>query len=51
MLKFRKIKGNFIHSTAVINWKSLKIGKNNVIGPYVVIGNKLNGKIKKIKAK
>ena len=38
MLKFRKIKGNFIHTTAVINWKSLKIGKNNVIGPYSVIG-------------
>ena len=52
MLKFKKIKGNFIHETAVINWKKLDIGKNNIIGPYVVIGNraqhpfsKTNGKI------
>tara|TARA_Y100001958_G_C21239275_1_gene566516 strand:+ start:293 stop:880 length:588 start_codon:yes stop_codon:yes gene_type:complete len=40
MLKFKKIKGNLIHKTAVINWKDLKIGKGNIIGPYVVIGNK-----------
>ncbi len=40
MLKYKKIKGNLIHPTAVINWKDLKIGKGNVIGPYVVIGNK-----------
>ena len=39
MLKFKKIKGNFIHPTAIINWKSLIIGKGNTIGPYVVIGN------------
>ena len=39
MLKYKKIKGNLIHNTAVINWKNLVIGKNNVIGPYVVIGN------------
>ena len=39
MLRFKKIKGNLIHETAVINWKKLKIGKNNIIGPYVVIGN------------
>jgi UDP-N-acetylglucosamine acyltransferase len=39
MLNFKKIKGNFIHKTAVINWKKIKIGKGNIIGPYVVIGN------------
>ena len=39
MLKFKKIKGNFIHKTAVINWNKLIIGKGNIIGPYVVIGN------------
>ena len=47
MLKFKKIKGNFIHKTAVINWKDLKIGKGNIIGPYVVIGNKGQWKNKK----
>jgi len=36
--KFNKIKGNLIHPTAVINWKKVIIGKNNTIGPYVVIG-------------
>ena len=40
MLKYLKIKNNLIHSTAVINWKRLIIGKNNIIGPYVVLGNK-----------
>ena len=39
MLKFKKKKGNLIHPTAVINWKKIIIGKNNVIGPYVVIGS------------
>ena len=39
MLNFKKIKGNFVHKTAVINWKKIKIGKGNTIGPYVVIGN------------
>lgn len=39
MLKFKKIKGNLIHKTAIINWKKVKIGKGNIIGPYVVIGN------------
>ena len=38
MLKFKRIKGNLIHKTAVINWNKLKIGKGNIIGPYVVIG-------------
>ena len=37
--KFKKIKGNWIHPTAVINWKNVDIGKSNIIGPYVVIGN------------
>ena len=39
MIKFKKIKGNLIHKTAVINWNKLIIGKGNVIGPYVVIGS------------
>ncbi len=47
MLKFKKIKGNFVHHTAVINWKDLKIGKGNIIGPYVVIGNKAQWKKKR----
>ena len=40
MLSFKKIKGNLVHTTAIINWKKLVIGKNNIIGPYVVIGNR-----------
>jgi len=40
VLRFKKIRGNLIHETAVINWKKLDIGKNNIIGPYVVIGNR-----------
>ena len=40
MLKYKKIKGNLVHNTAVINWSKLLIGKGNTIGPYVVIGNK-----------
>ena len=47
MIKFKKIKGNFIHSTAVINWKSLTIGVGNTIGPYVIIGNQAQWKNKK----
>ena len=39
MLKYKKVKGNFVHITAVINWNKLKIGKGNIIGPYVIIGN------------
>ena len=52
-MDFKKIKGNLIHKTAIINWKKLKIGKGNIIGPYVVIGtdaqhikDKSNGYIK-----
>ena len=52
MLNYLKKKGNLVHKTAVINWRNLSIGKNNIIGPYVVIGNvpqhprlKCNGKI------
>ena len=47
MLKFKKIKANLIHKTAVINWKKIKIGKGNIIGPYVVIGNAPQWKNKK----
>ena len=39
MLNYIKVKGNLVHKTAIINWKKLSIGKNNIIGPYVVIGN------------
>ena len=38
-MKYINIKGNLIHKTAVINWKKIIIGKGNIIGPYVVIGN------------
>ena len=47
MLKFKKVKGNLIHKTAVINWKKIKIGKGNIIGPYTVIGNAPQWKNKK----
>ena len=40
MHNFKKIKGNLVHKTAVINWKKITIGKGNIIGPYVIIGNK-----------
>ena len=39
MINFIKKRGNLIHKTAIINWKNLSIGKNNIIGPYSVIGN------------
>ena len=39
MLHYIKRKGNLIHNTAIINWNKLIIGKNNIIGPYVIIGN------------
>ena len=39
MLKYKEIKGNLVHTTAVINWNKLHIGKGNKIGPYVIIGN------------
>ena len=39
MLKYKKIRNNLIHTTAVINWEKIKIGVGNIIGPYVVIGN------------
>ena len=39
MLKYKKIRNNLIHKTAVINWSKIEIGKGNIIGPYVVIGN------------
>ena len=37
-MTYQKIKGNLVHKTAVVDWKNLIIGKNNYIGPYVVIG-------------
>jgi acyl-[acyl carrier protein]--UDP-N-acetylglucosamine O-acyltransferase len=38
-MEYLKFKNNSIHKTALINWKRVKIGKNNIIGPYVVIGS------------
>ena len=38
-MKYIKIKGNLIHKTAILNWSKIIIGKGNIIGPYVVIGN------------
>ena len=35
---WREIKGNKVHSTAVVNWEQLEIGTGNEIGPYVCIG-------------
>ena len=52
MIKFKSIKGNFIHETAIIDWDKIIIGKGNIIGPNVIIGTeaqhpyeKSNGKI------
>ena len=36
--KFVNIKGNKVHSTAIVNWDKINIGKNNVFFPYAVIG-------------
>ena len=38
MIKFKKIKGNLVHKSAVITWDKLDIGKGNLIGPNVIIG-------------
>jgi len=38
-MKYIKIRENLIHQTAVLNWNKIIIGKGNIIGPYVVIGN------------
>ncbi|MBD1140710.1 hypothetical protein IDH20_00885 [Pelagibacterales bacterium SAG-MED39] len=37
-MRYLKIKNNLVHSTAIIDWKNLIIGRNNKIGPYAVIG-------------
>ena len=37
-MEWKEIKGNRVHSTAVINWDQLEIGTGNEIGPYVCIG-------------
>lgn len=47
MLKYLKIRNNLIHPTAIIDWKNLIIGKNNKIGPYVVLGNEAQHPTKK----
>ncbi|MDC3341705.1 hypothetical protein OAV64_01575 [Candidatus Pelagibacter sp.] len=38
-MKYIKIKGNLIHETAILNWNKIIIGKDNIVGPYVIIGN------------
>lgn len=35
---FNKIKGNYIHPTAIVNWNKVKMGKNNIVYPYSCIG-------------
>ena len=52
MINFKKIKGNLVHKSSIINWDKVKIGKGNIIGPNVIIGTeaqhpyeKSNGKI------
>lgn len=35
---YREINGNMVHEKAVVQWKHIKIGKGNVIGPYACIG-------------
>ena len=35
---WREIKGNRVHTTAVVNWDQLEIGTGNEIGPYCCIG-------------
>ena len=51
MLKFKKVNGNLVHTTAIVNWKKVIIGKNNTIGPYAVIGMKAQWKDKKSSGK
>ena len=52
MINFKKIKGNLVHKSSIINWDKVKIGIGNIIGPNVIIGTeaqnpyeKSNGKI------
>ena len=40
-LKFKKIRGNLIHSTAVINWNKIKIGKDICVVLVGPLGNGL----------
>ena len=35
---YQIVKGNLVHETAVVNWRSLSIGTHNIIGPYVCLG-------------
>ena len=51
MLNYKKIKENIVHPTAIIDWKNVILGKNNIIGPYVVIGNHANTLNKKVLGK
>jgi len=37
-MNYKRIKQNYVHKTAIIDWKNLIIGVNNFIGPYVTIG-------------
>ena len=47
MYKYRKIKQNLVHTTAVVNWKKIVIGTGNIIGPYAVLGSKAQHPTKK----
>ena len=35
---YAEVNGNLVHHTAVIDWNVCIIGKNNIFGPYTVIG-------------
>jgi UDP-N-acetylglucosamine acyltransferase len=37
-MNYKRIKKNYVHKTAIIDWKNLIIGVNNFIGPYATIG-------------
>ena len=41
-MKYLKIKNNLVHKTAVIDWKNVEIGKNNIIEAYTIIGGQPN---------
>ena len=38
MINFKRIKGNLVHKTSIINWDKVIIGKGNILGPNVIVG-------------
>ncbi len=51
MINFKKIRGNLIHKSSIINWDKVKIGKGNIIGPNVIIGTEAQHPYEKSKGK